>query len=353
MRYLVTGGAGFIGSHLADALVQRGDSVVLLDNLSTGTRNNIQQLLHGDRSSAVEFRSGSVLDYPLVQNLIREVDVVVHLAASVGVQLIVHQPLESLINNVRGTEIVLDAASGLGNKVLVASTSEIYGKNGAGPLHEDSDRILGSLYKARWAYSTSKAVDEIFAYEYWRERGLPTIVTRLFNCSGPRQTGAYGMVIPRFVRQALTGDRLTVFGEGTQSRCFCHVLDTVDALERLLDTPSAVGDVFNVGSHNEISILQLAELVLSLTSSSSDICLVPYSEAYEPGFEDMERRLPDISKIQRLTGWTPTRSLQQIIQDVIEYELEASMMTGASAAPRGGRFTRPLTPDAGARRPPW
>jgi len=272
----------------------------------------------------------------------------------VGVQLIVQHPLESLINNVRGTEIVLDAASGVGKKVLVASTSEIYGKNAAGPLHEDSDRILGSPYKARWAYSTSKAVDEIFAYEYWRERGLPTIVTRLFNCSGPRQTGAYGMVIPRFVRQALTGEKLTVFGDGTQSRCFCHVLDTVDALERLLDTPSAVGDVFNVGSHNEISILQLAELVLNLTGSSSDICLVPYSEAYEPGFEDMERRLPDISKIRRVTGWTPTRSLEQIIEDVIEYELEGSMMTGASASPRGTPLARPPAPDnAGARRSPW
>jgi UDP-glucose 4-epimerase len=335
VRYLITGGAGFIGSHLADAFIDRGDSVLLFDNLSTGRLGNVEHLLGGDRSSAVEFRSGSVLDYPTVETLICEVDAVVHLAASVGVQLVVRQPLQALINNVRGTEIVLDAACKQGTKVLVASTSEIYGKNAAGPLHEDSDRILGSPYKARWAYSTSKAVDEIFAYEYWRERRLPTIVTRLFNCSGPRQTGAYGMVIPRFVKQALAGESLTVFGDGTQSRCFCHVLDTVDALMRLMDTPRAVGDVFNVGSHNEISIMGLAELVLRLTGSSSDICLVPYDEAYEPGFEDMERRLPDISKLQRITGWTATRSLEQILGDVIEHEMERSILVRASKSAIG------------------
>src|SRR2546428_725312 len=241
------------------------------------------------------------MTHPLVEELMRKVDVVVHLAASVGVQLIVSKPLDTLLNNVRGTEIVLDAAAATGAKVLVASTSEIYGKNAAGPLHEDSDRILGSPFKARWAYSTSKAVDEIFAYEYWRQRGLPTVVMRLFNCAGPRQTGAYGMVVPRFVRQALTGQPLTVFGDGTQSRCFCHVSDAVAAVLLLLDTPAAVGDVFNVGSQNEISIRALAELIIEVTASSSDILTVPYSEAYEPGFEDMERRLPDVSKIARLT----------------------------------------------------
>lgn len=328
MRYLITGGSGFIGSHLADALVGRGDSVLLFDNLSTGRLDNIQHLIEGEHSGAVEFRSGTVLDYPLVESLVREVDVVVHLAASVGVQLIVRRPLEALLNNVRGTEILLDAASRHGRKVLVASTSEIYGKNAAGPLHEDSDRILGSPFKARWAYSTSKAVDEILAYEYWREQGLPTIVVRLFNCSGPRQTGAYGMVIPRFVRQALTGEDLTVFGDGTQSRCFCHVLDTVDALIRLLDAPWSVGDVFNVGSHNEISISALADLVIGLTGSSSGIRMVPYGEAYEPGFEDMERRLPDIGKITRATGWVPSKSLEEIIRDVLQYELERAVLTG-------------------------
>jgi nucleoside-diphosphate-sugar epimerase len=333
MRYLITGGAGFIGSHLSDVLVASGDSVLLFDNLSTGRLDNVQHLIEGPDAASVEFRSGTVLDYPLVERLVREVDVVVHLAASVGVQLIVSRPLESLLNNVRGTEIVLDAASRHGRKVLVASTSEIYGKNAAGPLHEESDRILGSPFKARWAYSTSKAVDEIMAYEYWRERGLPTVVVRLFNCSGPRQTGAYGMVLPTFVRQALNGEDLTVFGDGTQTRCFCHVVDTVDALLRLLDSPRCVGEVFNIGSHNEISISALAELVITITGSSSGIRMVPYGEAYEPGFEDMERRLPDIGKITRATGWAPTKSLEEIIGDVLKYELERAVLVGTG----GGR----------------
>jgi nucleoside-diphosphate-sugar epimerase len=320
MRYLITGGAGFIGSHLADELTARGESVLLLDDLSTGRMQNIQHLIEGPSRPRVTFRAGSVLDAQLVEDMVREVDVVVHLAASVGVQLIISHPLASLLNNVRGTEIVLEAAARSMVKVLVASTSEIYGKNAAGPLQEDSDRILGSPYKSRWAYSTSKAVDEIFAYEYWRVRGLPTVVTRLFNCSGPRQTGAYGMVLPRFVGQALAGEDLTVFGDGTQSRCFCHVLDTVEALIRLLDTEDAIGDVFNVGSQNEISIRALAELVIELTGSSSGIVTVPYSEAYEPGFEDMERRLPDIRKLSDLTGWTPSRSLHDIVLDVIDFE---------------------------------
>ena len=327
MRYLVTGGAGFIGSHLADRLLERGDEVVLLDDLSTGSIDNVRHLLDAPGGPRVELVQGTVLDASVVAPLADRSDVIVHLAASVGVQLIVAKPLEALINNVRGTEIVLDAASRSNAKVLIASTSEIYGKNAAGPLSEDSDRILGSPFKARWSYSTSKAVDEIFAYNYWRERGLPTVVARLFNCAGPRQTGAYGMVIPRFVRQALGGEDLTIFGDGTQSRCFCHVADTVDALIRLLDTPDAVGDVFNVGAQNEINIRGLAELVVRATGSSSGIRFVPYSEAYEPGFEDMERRLPDISKIVRVTGWRPARSLQDIIRDVIQHELERALST--------------------------
>lgn len=322
MQYLITGGAGFIGSHLADELVARQHSVVLLDDLSTGRAVNIHQLLHGEHADRVGFVSGSVLDYPLVEKVAAQADVIVHLAASVGVQLIISKPLEALLNNVRGTEIVLDAAAKFGPKVLVASTSEIYGKNAAGPLHEDADRILGSPFKARWAYSTSKAVDEIFAYEYWRERGLPTVVVRLFNCSGPRQTGAYGMVIPRFVRQALAGESLTIYGDGTQSRCFCHVHDTVEALLRLLDKDEAVGDVFNVGAQNEVSIRDLAKLVIEMTGSPSGVVFVPYSQAYEPGFEDMERRLPDIGKVTKLTGWAPKRSLQEIVRDVIRYELD-------------------------------
>ncbi|TMG24549.1 MAG: NAD-dependent epimerase/dehydratase family protein [Chloroflexi bacterium] len=330
MRYLITGGAGFIGSHVADRLVGRGDTVSLLDDLSTGSTANIQHLLSGPSSAAVRFTEGSVLDHSLVSQLTREVDVIVHLAATVGVELVVKKPLETLLNNVRGTEIVLDVAVQRGTKVLVTSTSEIYGKNAAGALHEESDRILGSLLKARWAYATSKEVDEIFAFEYWRQRKLPTVVARLFNCVGPRQTGAYGMVVPRFVRQALTGEDLTVFGDGTQSRCFCHVMDAVGGLVALLDCDEAIGDVFNVGSQNEISVRSLAELLIEMTASSSSIRYVPYSEAYEPGFEDMERRLPDISKITGLTGWVPRQGLKEILEDVIEYERRP--LAGAEAA---------------------
>jgi UDP-glucose 4-epimerase len=328
LRYLITGGAGFIGSHVADALVGRGDPVVLLDDLSTGRMDNVQHLLSNrHRDPDVEFIHGSVLDASLVDQLVPRADAVVHLAATVGVHLVVRNPLESLLNNVRGTEVLLEVAARYGTKVLFASTSEIYGKNAAGPVHEDSDRILGSPFKARWAYSTSKAVDEIFAHNYWRQRGLPTIVARLFNCAGPRQTGTYGMVIPRFVRQALAGEDLTVHGDGTQSRCFCHVQDTVEALIRLLDSDEAVGDVFNVGSQNEISIKALAELIVELTGSSSRIRFIPYDQAYEPGFEDMERRLPDIGKIARVTGWGPVRSLQEIVRDVIDHELERMVKT--------------------------
>jgi UDP-glucose 4-epimerase len=320
VRYLITGGAGFIGSHLADALVARGDSLTLLDDLSTGLPGNIEHLLSG--GADVKFVRGSVLDPESVEEQVAAVDVVVHLAASVGVQLIISKPLETLLNNVRGTENVLEAAARHGTKVLVASTSEIYGKNAAGPLHEESDRILGSLFKARWSYATSKEVDEIFAYEYWRVRGLPTVVVRLFNCVGPRQSGAYGMVLPRFVQQALIGQDLTIFGDGTQSRCFCHVADTVEGLIRVLDTEETVGDVFNIGSQNEVSIRGLAEMVVQLAGSSSGVIFVPYEEAYEPGFEDMERRLPDLDKVAGVTGWRPTRTLQDIVQDVIDYERE-------------------------------
>jgi len=326
-RYLITGGAGFIGSHLADALVARGEYVMVLDDLSTGQLANLEPLINGPKADHVELHEGTVKDYPLVSTLVGQADIVVHLAASVGVELIVNRTLESLLNNIRGTEIVLDTASRFGRKVLVASTSEIYGKNAAGPLAEDADRILGSPFKSRWSYSTSKAVDEILAYQYCRELGLPSVVVRLFNCAGPRQSGRYGMVIPRFVQQALAGSDLTVYGDGTQSRCFCHVHDTVEALMRLLDAPGAVGDVFNVGAQNETSIRGLAELVIELTGSSSGIRYVPYEEAYEPGFEDMERRLPDISKIRAVTGWEPTRSLRDIVNDVVDIGQKHSATT--------------------------
>jgi UDP-glucose 4-epimerase len=316
LRYLITGGAGFIGSHVADCLVARGDEVLLLDDLSTGSRRNIAGL----EAAGVPFVRGSVLDHRLVTRMAGDVDTVIHLAATVGVELVVRQPLMTLLNNVRGTEIVLDAASRSGTKVLVASTSEVYGKNTVGAIQEDSDRVLGSLFKTRWSYAVSKEVDEIFAFEYWRERKLPTVVARLFNCVGPRQTGAYGMVVPRFVRQALTGKPITVFGDGTQLRSFCHVLDTAAGLISLLDSDEVIGDVYNIGAQNEISIRGLAELIIELTGSTSPITYMPYGLAYEPGFEDMERRLPDISKIRRTTGWAPQLGLKEILLDVIRSE---------------------------------
>ena len=317
MRYLITGGAGFIGSHLADALVGRGDDVSLLDNLSTGHRDNVRHLVDSGRAELTEV---SILDESLARKFVADADVVVHLAASVGVQLIVEHPLESLLNNIRGTEVILEACADFGTKVLITSTSEIYGKNAQGPLHEDADRIQGSPFVARWSYSTSKAVDEILAHAYWRERGTPSIVARLFNTVGPRQTGAYGMVIPRFVEQALRGEPLTVYGSGTQRRCFCHVHDTVAALLALLDHPGAVGSVFNVGAPNETTMEELARCVIEMTGSASSLVHVPYDVAYEEGFEDMERRVPDISRIGKLTGWRPTRSLEDILGDVIAHE---------------------------------
>lgn len=320
MDYLITGGAGFIGSHLTDALMSRGDSVLALDDLSTGSGDNVRHLLGHPR---FDLREGSILDHDLVAKLAGEVDVIVHLAAAVGVKLIVERPLDSLITNIRGTEIVLEVAAEEGRTVLITSTSEIYGKNTTEPLREDADRILGSPFKARWSYSTSKAVDEILANGYFRERGTPTIVARLFNTVGPRQTGAYGMVIPRFVRQALEGQPVTVYGDGEQRRSFCHVSDLVRALVALLDHPGAVGDVFNVGARNEVTINRLAELVIAATGSPSSIVHVPYDEAYEVGFEDMERRVPDTTKVEALTGWRPERSMEEILEDVIAHERHA------------------------------
>jgi UDP-glucose 4-epimerase len=329
MRYLVTGGAGFIGSHLCEALLARGDGVVVLDDLSTGTARNLAHLHEHER---LGFEHGSVLDHGLVSRLAADADVVVHLAAAVGVKLIVERPLESLITNIRGTEIVLDAAAASGAKVLVTSTSEIYGKNADGPVPEDADRVLGSPFKARWSYSTAKAVDEILAHAYWRDRALPTIVVRLFNCVGPRQTGEYGMVIPRFVRQALAGEDLTVYGDGAQRRCFCHVQDTVAALIALLDHPDAVGKVFNVGATNETTIGELAEAIVERTGSGSRIVRIPYDQAYEVGFEDMQRRVPDLGRIRSLTGWEPRRTLDDILADVIAHERAelASAVPGAA-----------------------
>jgi UDP-glucose 4-epimerase len=313
MKYLVTGGAGFIGSYLADALVARGDSVVLLDNLSTGNHHNIEHLI-GQES--VEFYTGSILDAELVDRLVAGVDHVIHLAAAVGVFTIVNKPLESLRVNLHGTENVLGACDRVGKPVLIASSSEIYGKNSGGALNEDSDRVIGSPLKARWSYSEAKAIDESLGYFYYSELGLPVRIVRFFNTVGPRQVGSYGMVVPRFISAALAGEPIEVYGSGEQSRCFCHVVDAVAGLLSLIDNESTVGDVFNIGNNHEISIRGLAELVISRLNSKSEIVSKSYEDAYGAGFEDMQRRIPEISKIKAATGWAPTRSLETIIDDI-------------------------------------
>ena len=315
MRALITGGAGFIGSHLADLLVDRGDEVILLDNLSTGRHANIQHLLG---RTDVEFVLGSILNADLVDDVVSRSDVVFHLAAAVGVELIVEKPLESLQTNIRGSEIVFEKAHKYTKPILVTSTSEIYGKNTSDKLGEDDDRILGSPLKSRWSYSEAKAIDEILAYTYWKEKGLPSVIVRLFNTVGPRQTGMYGMVIPRFVNQAIRGEPLTVFGDGGQTRCFCFVRDVVAALVALLEEPEAHGKVFNVGGSEEISIADLAQRVITRAGSQSKLRFVPYEEAYEEGFEDMQRRVPDTARAKQMIGFDPIVPLDDIIDLVIQ-----------------------------------
>ena len=315
MRALITGGAGFIGSHLADRLLERGDQVLLLDDLSTGRLSNITHL-EGDPDC--EFVLGSVLNADLVDHVVSRVDVVFHLAAAVGVNLIVEKPLESLMTNIRGTETVFEKAHKYGKRILVTSTSEIYGKNTSDRLSEDDDRILGSPLKSRWSYSEAKAIDEILAYTYWREKGLESVIVRLFNTVGPRQTGSYGMVIPRFVTQALRGEPITVFGDGRQTRCFCGVYDIVGGVLALSENPDAFGRVFNLGGTEEISIVELAERIIHLVGSDSTIEFIAYDIAYEEGFEDMERRVPDIARANELIGFTPTACLDDIVMLVIE-----------------------------------
>jgi UDP-glucose 4-epimerase len=315
----VTGGAGFIGSHLCDALVAHGDSVTVLDTLTTGRKRNVEHLLdaEGERIRLVE---GSVTDEALVDDLMQASDGCLHLASSVGVQLVVNRPLESLISNVRGTDVVLSTAARHGRRVLYTSTSEVYGKNSVGGLGEESDRILGSPFKSRWNYAIAKSFGESLAHALYHSAGAETIVVRLFNTVGPRQTGRYGMVMPRFVQQALAGEDLTVFGEGTQSRCFAHVHDTVRGILLLLDNDDAVGDVFNIGSTREITILDLAQRVIEITGSSSGIRLVPFDEAYGEGFEELGRRQPDTAKLHELTGWEPLRTLDDAIEDIMAHE---------------------------------
>jgi UDP-glucose 4-epimerase len=317
MKVLITGGAGFVGSHLSEALLLRGDTVYALDNLSTGAIDNIEHLKADRRYHYV---IDSIMNEPVVAELIDRADVVFHLAAAVGVRLIVESPVNTIETNVHGTEMVLKLANKKKKKVLVASTSEVYGKSNVVPFREDSDLVLGPTSKGRWSYACSKAIDEFLALAYWKEKHLPVVVFRLFNTVGPRQTGRYGMVIPNFVKQALLHHPLTVFGDGTQSRCFTYVTDVVDALIKLADHPDAVGEVFNIGNGTEeVSILDLARRVKARSASKSEITLIPYDKAYEEGFEDMPRRVPDTGKLNRLIGYEPRVHLDEILDNVIDY----------------------------------
>jgi UDP-glucose 4-epimerase len=317
MRFLITGGAGFVGSHLSDELLSRGHEVHVLDDLSTGGIDNIRHL---KERPGFGYTIESAANAPIVAELVDSADAVYHLAAAVGVELIVESPVRTIETNVHCTEVVLGQASKKKKPVFVASTSEVYGKSDALPYREDGDLLLGPTVRGRWSYACSKAIDEFLAIAYWKERKLPTVVGRLFNTVGPRQTGRYGMVIPNFVRQALAGQPLTVYGDGTQSRCFCHVSDVVRALAGLLERDDVYGEVFNIGAEDEISINDLAERTRALTGSDAEIVRVPYEQAYESGFEDMQRRVPDIGKIRERLGWEPERGLDEILADVIEHQ---------------------------------
>ncbi len=316
MRVLITGGAGFIGSHLSDAYLQRGDEVSVIDDLSTGTIDNIQHLKSNPK---FHYTIDSVHNQPVTAELVDQSDIVVHLAAAVGVKLIVESPVRTIETNVRGTEVVLALANKKQKRVLIASTSEVYGLSADVPFKEDGNLVMGATTKGRWSYACSKAIDEFLALAYWREKKLPTTIVRLFNTVGPRQTGRYGMVIPTFVKQALAGRPITVYGNGKQTRCFGFVGDVVGALIKLMDTTDSVGQVFNIGSTEEISIVKLAEKVKELTHSNSEIVFVPYDEAYEEGFEDMPRRVPDTSKINQLVGFKPEMTLDGILETVISF----------------------------------
>jgi UDP-glucose 4-epimerase len=314
MKYLITGGSGFIGSHLAERLLDQGHSVTVIDNLSTGSNNNLLKV-----KKNIKFHHGNVLDKPLMEKLIAESDYVVHLAAALGVLNIIDKPLESLKTNIQGTEVVLEACEKSNKPVLIASTSEIYGKNDKVPLNEEDDRIVGHPLKSRWSYSEAKAVDESLAYFYYLEKKLPVRIVRFFNTVGPRQVGHYGMVVPRFVTAALKNDPISVYGSGEQIRCFCHVDDAVDALLIVMASEKAIGQVFNVGNNQQVSIEGLAQKIVEITGSKSKITKIPYSQAYPEGFEDMQKRVPDISKIKNVLGWSPQKRLDQIIKDVAAF----------------------------------
>lgn len=333
MNYLITGGAGFIGSHLAEALLDQGDHVYILDDLSTGSVENIRHLKANKR---FHYFFDSITNKHLLAELVDESDIVVHLAAAVGVRLIVESPVRTLETNVHGTQLVLDAASKKRKLVVTASTSEVYGKSNKVPFQEDADLVLGATTIGRWSYAASKALDEFLALSYWKEKKLPVIVVRFFNTVGPRQTGRYGMVLPNFVRQALEETPITVFGDGQQSRCFCDVQDTVKALLRLIPNDRAIGEVVNIGNDEEISIEGLARVVKQRTNSDSVITYTPYEQAYEPGFEDMPRRVPSLQKLQRLVGFRPTTPLTRIVDRVIQHfqgKLEPSAVESSAAFP--------------------
>ena len=314
MKYLITGGSGFIGSHLAEKLLLSGNQVSIIDDLSTGVKSNLAKI-----EEKISFKQGSILDHVLIDQMVAESDFIIHLAASLGVFNIVNHPLDSLKTNLKGTEIVLEASDKHSKPILIASTSEIYGKNNKVPLSEEDDRIIGHPLKSRWSYSEAKAVDESLGYFYFLENNLPVRIVRFFNTVGPRQVGHYGMVVPRFVSSALKNEPIEVYGSGEQVRCFCHVDDAVKALLLVMESEQAVGQVFNVGNNQQISIMDLAKRVIELTNSKSEIIRVSYAEAYPEGFEDMQMRVPDISKIKKVLGWSPQIGLNQIIKDIAAF----------------------------------
>jgi UDP-glucose 4-epimerase len=311
MRVLITGGAGFIGSHLADALIARGDQVVALDNFSTGSTSNIKHI-----TKNFEIIDGDIRNIELIESLTQDANLVLHMAAALGVNTILESPLESMSTNITGSEVVLNAAAKFNKRIIIASTSEIYGKNPKQPLSETDDRVVGAPQKIRWTYSDAKAIEEAMAFALHQEKKLPVTTVRLFNTVGPRQTGRYGMVVPRFVQAALKNEALTIYGDGTQSRVFCHVDDAVQAIVTMASNDATIGDVYNVGGTGEVTIKQLAEQVLKVIGSTSTITYTPYSDAYPAGFEDIQRRVPDISKVKSAIGWAPTKDLTQIISDI-------------------------------------